>query len=64
MCPSHAVCARFLPQARPGHLMVFSNTRFRNSKSAHPEESGTFAEVGCSLDGVMYLSLSCEERPG
>lgn len=61
MCPSHAVSVRFLPQARPGLLEVFSIIRFRNSKSACPEESG-IAESGCSPYGVTHLSLSCEEE--
>lgn len=62
MCPSHAVSVRFLPQARPDLLEVFSITRFRNTKSACPEESGTFAEGDCSPCGVTHLSLSCEEE--
>lgn len=66
MCPSRVVSARFLPQARSGLLVVFSITRFRNSKSACPGESGIFAEGGCSPYalpyGVTYLSLSCKEE--
>lgn len=61
MCPSHAGSARYLPWARPGLLEVFSITRFRNSKSTCPGESGAQAGGGCSPYGDTHLSPLCEE---